>query len=134
MVINKENASSLGFGDLYVHDHWIRSFEFDIQEKSLTIKISEYRSAPIKLVLQFKNVFELSFSSVHAVIVWAKSQVLGWEAIPNQHTEDNFIEEIKNKCLANDGLWNDDFFAVRFLMADFSEIKIICESIDASIY
>ncbi len=59
---------------------------------------------------------------------------IGWEAIPNQHTEDNFIEEIKNRRLANNGQWNDDLFAVRFLMADLSEIKIICESIDAGIY
>ena len=127
MLINKYNSSIVGTGDLCIHDLLIHSIDFNIETKSLNIRISDYQSE--RLVLRFENIFELWFSSIQIVIGPNNNEVLSWEEIPNEHNSDAFIEETKNKCLANGGEWNDDLFAVSFLLADFSELRIICERI-----
>lgn len=49
--------------------------------------------------------------------------------IPNKYVNDDFIEETKKLVIVNGGNWNDDLFAIRFLLSNMNEIKIIAETI-----
>jgi hypothetical protein len=127
MIINKDNLSVIDAGALCLHDLLIRSINFDIEMKSLNIQISDYHSD--KLIIRFENVFELWFSSIKIIGGTSNNELFGWEEIPNEDNHDAFIKETKSKLLANGGHWNDSLFAVRLLLTNMSEIKVICEKI-----
>ena len=128
MIIDKNNLYVIDTSDFCLHDLLISSFNYFPKLKILIIKISDYKSE--KFTITFENVFEFKFSSVNRYIEDNYSELNDWEVIPNEYTKDNFIEETKEKTIENGGEWNHNLFAVRFLMSNMNEIKIISERIN----
>jgi hypothetical protein len=128
MIINKFNQNIIGTNNLSLNDLFISSFNFLIHEKRLVVKISDEKNED-KHTIIFEKLFELRFSSINGYTQYFNEEVYEWEMIPNNFVNDNFIEETKNLYLANGRKWNEDLFAVRFLMSNMDEIKIICECI-----
>jgi hypothetical protein len=128
MIINKFNQNIIGTNNLSLNDLFISSFNFLIHEKRLVVKISDEKNED-KHTIIFEKLFELRFSSINGYTQYFNEEVYEWQIIPNNFVNDNFIEETKNLYLANGRKWNEDLFAVRFLMSNMDEIKIICECI-----
>jgi hypothetical protein len=127
MIINKSNQSVIDTGNLNIHDAVIDMTHLDISSKTivLTIKLEDNH----KLIVNFKNVFDFTFSSWNIVQTSRGNEIYGWEGIPNSYTKDNYIDEVKKKVVVNSGEWNDDLFAIRILFTNMGEIKIVCETI-----
>lgn len=49
--------------------------------------------------------------------------------IPNNNVDGDFIGETKKLHISNGDNWNDNLFAIRFLLSNMNEIKIISEKI-----
>lgn len=128
MEINKHNQSIVGIGDLSFHDLLIRSFDFDVKNRRLSMIVSDYHKD--KFDVKFDCVFDFFFTHRDADIISQTDVILDWEEIPNQITKDNYIEEVKNTFISNGGVWNEELFAISFLLSDISKIKVICEKIN----
>lgn len=112
----------------------IESINHNVKLKILTIKITKFNDENENLTnftLNFENVFNYSFYSCKMYDGMYNNEIFGWEEIPNNLINDNYIEETKNDFISNGGEWNDNLFAIRLLLSNLSEIKIICESIIA---
>lgn len=129
MIINKYNKSIIDIGFLNLHDAFIESIDYNVKLKVLTIRVHKYKDS--NLVLEFKNVFDFSFSSYKGINGMFNNEIFSWEEIPNDVIKDNYIEEIKKQFELNGGEWNNNLFAIRFLLTNMCEFKIICENIIA---
>lgn len=127
MIINKYNQNLIDVGEICLHDLTITSFVFNPKEKEIDIVVSDSHSD--LFYVNFRNVFDFLYTSLNSDRSRYFEIILGWEEIPNEHTKDYFLENAKNTFISNSGEWNDELFAVRFLMQNMSEIKIICERI-----
>lgn len=127
MEINKYNQSIVGIGDLSFHDLLIRSIDFDVKKRELCIIISDYHKD--KFSVKFEYVFDLCFTHRYADIISQTDAIIDWEEIPNEITRDYYIDEVKNTFISNGGEWNEELFAISFLLSDISKIKVICERI-----
>jgi|GEM_PF-2143816 len=127
MIINKKNLEIIR--TISLHDSSMQAFHFNTKICFLAMEYLDNENN--KGIIQFKNVFELCFSSIKS-INGINGQLWGWEEIPNEYRKDDFLEQAKKEVLLRDipfNKWNDELFAVRFLMSDLREIKIICEEI-----
>lgn len=127
MIIDKNNQNLIDTGEICFHDFHITSFVFNPQEKEINIIVSDSHSD--RFCVNFKNVFDFLYTNRNSDKSRCYDITLGWEEIPNEHTKDYFLEKAKNTFISNGGEWNDALFAVRFLMVNMSEIKIISERI-----
>lgn len=127
MIIKKNNQNLIHTGEISFHDLNITSFVFDPKDKEINIVVSDSHSD--RFYVNFKDVFDLLYTSQNSDKSRYYDIALGWEEIPNECVKDYFLENAKNSFISNGGEWNDELFAVRILMVNMSEIKIICERI-----
>ena len=127
MIINRNNQNIIDTGEICFHDLFITSFVFNPQEKEIGIIVSDSHSDLfcVKLI----NVFDFLYTNRYPYKVKVNNMIYGWEEIPNEYTKDYFLEDVRNSFINSGGKWNDEIFAVRFLLVNMSEIKIICEEI-----
>ena len=129
MLIDKNNQTLIGARGLCLHDFLFQNFEFDPIKKVISMQILDNKSEIIKI-----NFFDvLSFHFLPPIIESENVEIFDWEEIPNQTTKDDYLNEERNILIKKGGFWSDDYFAVRFLMANLSEVKIICKTINADI-
>lgn len=127
MIIDKSNQNLIDTGEICFHDLHIKSFVFNPKEKEINIIVSDSHSD--RFYVNFKDVFDFLYTSRNSDKSGYYDIILGWEEIPNEYTKDYYLENAKNTFISNSGEWNDELFAVRFLMVNMSEFKIICERI-----
>lgn len=127
MEINKHNQNIAGKGEIYFHDLLISLFDFDVKNRELCMIISDYHVD--KFNLKFKNVFDFLFTRRIFDSNDQGNSIFDWAEIPNDATKDNYLYEVKDTFISNGGEWNDELFAVSFLLRDISRIKVICEKI-----
>ncbi len=130
MVISKENLILLDSEILCLHDLLITSTNVDVRRKLICLNISDYNKD--KFIIHFENVLKFIFSTTE-MIGEAGNEIFDWEEIPNKYNQDSFIMEEKEFAIKHNISWNENLFAVRLLLTNMSEIKIICERIDISI-
>lgn len=127
MEINKYNKNIVGMDKINFHDLLIRSFDFDVKNRELCVKITDYHTE--RFNVRFYNVFDFLFTHRDADIITQNDAILDWYEIPNKVIKDNYIDEVKNVFISNGGKWNEELFAISFLLSDVSKFKVICEKI-----
>jgi len=123
MIINKNNQDIIVTSKLGLHDMQIEKLNFDIGNSSLEIKVKKYCS------IRFRKTLKILYSPIYGFDENHKNGILAWEHIPNCVIQDEFLENTKKEIFIDGNEWNENLFAVRFLMSNFSELKIICEEI-----
>ena len=123
MVINKNNQRDIGTNRASLHDLRINRICFDQINSLVEINVDGYCS------VIFHKTFQFLYTSIKGHDAEVKNEIMDREEIPNSVIQDPFLENTKKEALIQSEKWNNDLFAVRILMSNCDEIKIICEEI-----
>jgi len=127
MIINRENKSIIGNGELDFHDATIQFINLDIDYCNLNVVVKDRNDVSHKLF--FMKVFDCLFTRKRLESADHSNKIVGWFAIPNNDIQDNYLDEVRNAYVSNGWEWNENLFAVNIRISDMSDIKVICNEI-----